>query len=195
MLSEAGCVVHEVIHAQVTDFHKAFCPRHRLISFLQRWKCSSSLLTGDPDAALHRAIISILDIALRFCNIFTSIAGNTTVTLDVSRHSLVSRRHNSRRQRARRKNVVSFSRKDGDLSSDESHQDEEDIDLEDEGQAATSFSVDELKTGFGSVDKLSSELDGLVRFVRRGVESLASGGEDVSASFSVLAFALEDWDL
>ncbi|KAF7302253.1 hypothetical protein MIND_00792300 [Mycena indigotica] len=190
----------QVIHAQVTDFHKAFARTKSLDEMVEAHSkhvgnVHRLCLLGAQTAALHRAIISILDIALHFCNIFTSTTGNTTVTLDVSRHSLVSRRHHSRRQRARRKNVVSFSRQDGDLSSDESDQSEEDIDLEDEGQAATSFSVDELETGFGQVDKLSSELDGLVRFVRRGVESLASGGGDASASFSVLAFALEDWDL
>lgn len=44
------------------------------------------------------------------------------------------------------------------------------------------------------LDKFSSELDGLVRFIRRGVESLAGGTSEAAPAFGVLAFALEDWD-
>jgi len=33
-----------------------------------------------------------------------------------------------------------------------------------------------------------------VRFVRRGVESLAGGVGEAAPAFGVLAFALEDWD-
>jgi gamma-tubulin complex component 5 len=44
------------------------------------------------------------------------------------------------------------------------------------------------------VDKMTSELDGLVRFVRRGTESLAGGTGDAAPTFGVLAFALDDWD-
>ena len=44
------------------------------------------------------------------------------------------------------------------------------------------------------VGKMSAELDALVRFVRRGVESLASSTSEAASSFEVFAFALEDWD-
>jgi len=35
----------------------------------------------------------------------------------------------------------------------------------------------------------------LVRFVRRGVESLANAVGNAVSTFGILAFALEDWDL
>ena len=42
---------------------------------------------------------------------------------------------------------------------------------------------------------MSSELDGLVRFLRRGIEGLAGGTDEAAPAFGVLAFALEDWDI
>lgn len=47
---------------------------------------------------------------------------------------------------------------------------------------------------FSRIDKMASELDGLVRFIRRGTESLAGGMGEAAPAFEVLAFALEDWD-
>lgn len=44
------------------------------------------------------------------------------------------------------------------------------------------------------LEKLSSELDGLVRYVRRGAENLEKGFSEAGSSFGVLAFTLEDWD-
>ena len=38
-----------------------------------------------------------------------------------------------------------------------------------------------------------SELDGLVRFLRKGIEGLAGGTGEATPTFGVLAFALEDW--
>jgi gamma-tubulin complex component 5 len=163
------------------------------------------LLTVIQTSAVHRAIISILDMSLQFCDIFVSFAGDTTVTHDVSRQSILSKRHRSRRQRSQRKNVVSFSQvvEDSDESSDD-EEDEVELDaLEDDDEDAAqgaSFSmaassISSFEDGYSRIDKMSSDLDGLVRFVRRGVESLAGGTGDAAASFSVLSFALEDWDL
>ncbi|KAF7294147.1 hypothetical protein HMN09_01143100 [Mycena chlorophos] len=195
----------QVIHAQVTKFQQTFAEAKSLDEMIQAHgehveRIHRRCLLGSNTGALHRAIISVLDMALHFGELFTSAAGNTTVTLDVSRQSIISRRHRSRRQRAQRKNVVSFSMQDfpdSDESSDE--EEDEEIDLED-GGGATTFSMSQSMNepsvdGFGRVDKMSEELDGLVRFVRRGAESLAGAAGDAAASFSVLAFALEDWDL
>jgi gamma-tubulin complex component 5 len=140
--------------------------------------------------------------SLHFCESFVSFAGNTTVTLDVSRLSLISKRHRSRRQRSQRKNVVSFSQVVEDDSDESSDGDEDEVDDDDyHGVAETSFSmaasssIISSEDGYSRIDKMSTELDGLVRFVRRGVESLAGGTGDAASSFSVLSFALEDWDL
>ena len=60
-----------------------------------------------------------------------------------------------------------------------------------------SFSLD-VSTSVDDVvpmlEKMSKELDGLVRFVRRGVEAVSGGGSGIAPVFDVLSFALEDWD-
>ncbi|KAG6897615.1 hypothetical protein C0992_013055 [Termitomyces sp. T32_za158] len=60
----------------------------------------------------------------------------------------------------------------------------------------TSTSMYFAEEGFQArMYKMSSELDGLVRFLRRGMESLSGGTEEAAPVYGVLAFALEDWDL
>lgn len=45
------------------------------------------------------------------------------------------------------------------------------------------------------IDRVSDELDGLVRYVRKAVDVLAGGSNETSATFGVLAFMLEEWDM
>ena len=122
-----------------------------------------------------------------------AMAGGNTTTLDVSRQS-ISMKHRSRRLKRQQKNVIGFSQviQEGD-SSDED-------DAEDDAEREPpelSFSV----SGANEVDfptrveQMASELDGLVRFLRRGIESLAGGGTEAAPAFGVFAFALEDWDM
>lgn len=59
------------------------------------------------------------------------------------------------------------------------------------GDTTISFAEEDA---FTRVDKISRELDGLIRFIRRSVENLGSTGGPESSTFSVLSFALEDWD-
>lgn len=109
------------------------------------------------------------------------------------------KRHRSRRQRAQRKNIIAFS---GSLrGTDGISDDDSDLDSEDNLENATEpsysmgISTASVEGGFVSrMDQMASELDGLVRFVRRGTESLAGGTGDAAPAFGVLAFALEDWD-
>ena len=92
---------------------------------------------------------------------------------------------------------------EGDSESDES-EDEEGLDEESlAGRSGRepSFSIGAsssasfMEDGFlARLDKMSSELDALVRFVRRGVESLAAGTGEAAPAFGIFAFALEDWD-
>lgn len=143
--------------------------------------------------------------ALHFSDCFATFAGDTTTTHDVSRHSMnVSRRHRSRRQRRQRRDIIGFSQSL--LGSADSSDDDSDGGDGGDGWGANqaldpSFSMaassisSVAEEGFlGRLDKMSSELDGLVRFVRRGVESLAGGTGEAAPAFGVLAFALEDWD-
>ncbi len=83
-------------------------------------------------------------------------------------------------------------------ASDSSDSDEE---FEDVVAPESSFSVgastmsSSMDDGAVRLDKMSSELDALVHFVRRGAESLAGGTGDAAATFGVIAFTLEDWDI
>jgi len=147
---------------------------------------------------MHRSILAILDMCINFSQTFVSFAGDTTATHDVSRVS-ITLKHRSRRQKRQRKNVIGFSQGAASaisfvLSSDES--DEGEFDIEGESRVDQSFSImQDDGDAFGRVEKLSKDLDGLVRFVRRGVENVAAGTSEAAVSFGIFAFALEDWDL
>ena len=137
---------------------------------------------------------------LHFSEGFVAFAGDTTATLDVSRHSIIMKRHRSRRQRQQRKNVIGFSQSLHDC--DDSEDEDEDEQGADHGHAPSepSYSILEASVTsdedfLGRVARMSSELDGLVRFLRRGTESLAGGTSEAAPAFGVLAFALEDWDI
>ena len=157
--------------------------------------------------------MSILDMSLHYTDCFVAFAGDTTH--DISRASLSlsghRHRHRSRRLRAQRRNVIAFSADAPSLlhrrdSEDDSSADEEGLDEESlAGRSGRepSFSFGASTTGTASftedgflarLDKMSSELDALVRFVRRGVESLAAGAGEAAPAFGVFAFALEDCD-
>lgn len=136
---------------------------------------------------------------LHFVDFFVAFAGDTTTTHDVSRLSASTKRHRSRRMRQQRRNVIGFSQSLRD-SLDSSDEDEIYPDEAYESAPEPSFSMaastmSTTEEDYGTrMDKLSAELDGLVRFVRRGVESLAGGAGEAASTFGVLAFALEDWD-
>lgn len=116
---------------------------------------------------------------------------------DISSHSVVLKHHRSRKQRRRRKNVIGFSytmnpspqTSDSEREGDE---DEEDYSYSVSINASTFAEGDDL---FTKINKMSTDLDGLIRFIRRGVETLAGGTGDASTTFGILAFSLEDWDL
>jgi len=110
------------------------------------------------------------------------------------------RRHRSRRLKRQRRNIIGFTqflREQADSSS--SSDDGEEFELNEpkkvpEASFSTSISITDINP-IEYLDKLSKELDELVRFVRRGVESLANAGGEASSTFGIFAFALEDWDL
>ena len=152
--------------------------------------------------------------ALHFSEGFLSFGGDTTTTLDVSRQSLIMKRHRSRRRRKQKRNVIGFSQflqEDEDDSSDQEENENDGAEgIEQQHSIGdplepSSFSVlgssivsldEELEVDFFvRVERMSSELDGLVRFLRRGIESLAGGTGEAAPAFGVLAFALEDWDI
>ena len=145
--------------------------------------------------------------ALHFSEGFLSFGGDTTTTLDVSRQSLIMKGHRSRRRRKQKRNVIGFSQflqdEDDDSSDQEENGGAKGTEHSNDPLEPTSFSVlgssivslGEEEDFFVRVERMSSELDGLVRFLRRGIESLAGGTGEAAPAFGVLAFALEDWDI
>jgi gamma-tubulin complex component 5 len=106
-------------------------------------------------------------------------------------------RRKGRRGRARKPDVIGFAES---LPHPEVDSDSGDSDYDDDGGAEpsvldSSFVSLGEDNFFGRLERMSLELDGLVRFVRRGVDSLAAGTGDASVTFGILAFCLEDWEL
>lgn len=139
--------------------------------------------------------------SLKFSEFFSSFIGDAA-THDISRHSLTTR-HRSKRQRRKRRNIIGFSQPaiDDEISSSDDDGHDDDREPEIVGDLAMETETFSALNVTGSpeeiaerLDKFSSELDGLVRFIRRGVESLAGGTSEAASAFGVLAFALEDWD-
>ncbi|KAF9462032.1 Spc98 family-domain-containing protein [Collybia nuda] len=191
-----------VIHTQVVNFYETFRAAKSLDEMIQLHdehldKIQGRCLLKSNTSSLHRAILSILDMSLQFSEFFITFAGDTTTTHDVSRLSMSTKRHRSRRQRRQRRNIIGFSQSlDGSFNSS----DEDEEAFGEDGAPEPSFSVTASvsygEEGFQNrMDKMASELDGLVRFLRRGVESLAGGIGEAAPAFGVLAFALEDWDI
>ncbi|CAK5275129.1 unnamed protein product [Mycena citricolor] len=184
-----------VIHVQLVKFHETFKKTRSLDEMIELHNqhienVHSRCLLQPKTSALHRAILSSLELAVQFCDTFVSLSGNNT--LDVSRQSILSTRHRSRRQNAKRRNVVGFASSG---IRDEDSSEEDDGDELDPEAHADDVSETESLAEETPIDKLASQLDGLVRFVRRGVEGLSGSTDDDASTFSVLSFALEDWDL
>ncbi|KAG6900427.1 hypothetical protein C0993_010815 [Termitomyces sp. T159_Od127] len=194
-----------VLHAEVVKFHDGLRGAKSLDEMVQLHDNHLERIRGrcflEPNtSSLHRAILSILDMSLHFADLFVTFAGDTTTTHDVSRQSISIRRHRSRRQRQQRRNTIGFSQPPRKFH-DDSSSDEDDDDIENADIPEPSFSVNTSTSMYfaeegiqARMDKMSSELDGLVRFLRRGVESLSGGTGEAAPAYGVLAFALEDWD-
>ncbi|KAJ3576249.1 hypothetical protein NP233_g563 [Leucocoprinus birnbaumii] len=196
-----------VIHAQVIKFHEQLQEVQSIDDMIQLHddhlnKIQGRCLLKRNTSALQRAILSILHMSLQFSEFFSSFTGDAA-RHDISRHSIISKRHRSKRQRRKRRNIIGFSQPstEDELSSsdgDDGDDGREPEILRDPAMETETFSTINA-TGSPEeiaerLDKFSSELDGLVRFVRRGVESLAGGTSEAAPAFGVLAFALEDWD-
>ncbi|KAF9006720.1 Spc98 family-domain-containing protein [Cyathus striatus] len=182
---------YQVVQGQIDKFHEELRKATSLDEMMQFHdehldKIQGRCLLKSNTTALHRAILSILDICLHFSEAFVAFAGDTAATHDIS--------GSLRRRKRQRRNVVGFRN-----NLRKENEDDMDISAADTTEGPSfSFASSTTSTpenGYIRIDKISSELDGLVRFIRRGVESLAGGTGDASPAFGVLAFALEDWDL
>ena len=164
--------------------------------------------------------MAVLDLALRFARCLTQFAGAGT-TYDASRLSLLQtstgRRRKSRRSRASRKNVIGFleTMRVDETESSSSEDDLPTVEIDEEGRIphsrpslvhpATStylsFTVpiheddDEAGTSPVQLEKLSTDLDSTIKFIRKSVDGLSVGTSETATTFGVLSFMLEDWDL
>ncbi|EIW76310.1 hypothetical protein CONPUDRAFT_92988 [Coniophora puteana RWD-64-598 SS2] len=198
-----------VIQAQIRKFREEFRKARSLDQMIRvhgdHLQKIHSLCLLQPNAvSLHKAVISILDMCIHFSDVFISFAGDTTH--DTSRLSINIRKHRSRRQARARRNIIGFSL-DSPSPMPPSASSDEDTDSEDEREAYSyvegaerTFDASHVEGADGDedlsmrLDRMSKELDGLVRFIRRGVEGLISSSGDPSSVLGILAFALEDWD-
>ncbi|KAG1877430.1 Spc98 family-domain-containing protein [Suillus subluteus] len=183
-----------VLYSQLAMFHENFKGAESLDEMIKIHNdhldtIQRGCLLHPETSALHRAVLSALDMCLHFSSIFVSFSGDNTH--DISRLSIVMKRHRSRRQRRLRRDVID------DESDDDDHHDETVGDaLELEPSFSLAASVANYEGDLPDhLDKLSSELDGVVRFVRRGSEAWAGSMSKAAPAFGALAFALEDWDL
>ncbi|OCH94284.1 hypothetical protein OBBRIDRAFT_163520 [Obba rivulosa] len=187
-----------VLHTQVLKFHEAFRQAKSLDDMIRIHEDHLAKIEGRCLLQRNRAIISILDMSLHFSDCFVAFAGDTTH--DISRHSVVvTKRHRSRRQRRQSKNVIGFSQSLREIS-DSDDTDSDSADLDNENAPEPSFSMGASLISFAEesslsrLETMSKELDALVRFTRRGVESLAGGTSEAASAFEMFAFSLEDWD-
>ncbi|KAI0314462.1 Spc98 family-domain-containing protein [Amylostereum chailletii] len=194
-----------VLQSQVVKFHDSLRLAKSLDDIIHLHdthlrRLEDLCLLQDNTSTLRRTVHSILNISLHFADIFVAFAGDTTH--DLSHTHTPARRHRSRRLQQQRKNTIGFSMpvlnlaQSSDSDSD-SHTEDEDP-LNSEGPQ-TSFSlVASVSLGdedlYGQVNQMSRDLDGSVRFFRRGMESLAGGTSEAAPAFGIFAFTLEDWD-
>ena len=165
------------------------------MSVSKSWSMYPLLTFATQMATLRQAILSILDIALRFHDALTTHAGQ----VGQSSPRIGSKLHRSRRVQWERSTTIGFATSSRETVVQTSDS-ESDLEDEDDGlrfdprsyrMPSVSRDVQQLS---GKIIEMQDELDGLVRFVRREVEGLAGGTSVAASTFSILAFALEDWD-
>ena len=135
---------------------------------------------------------------LRFRDALTGDVGQAPTTTHAS-PSIRTRLHRSWREQKGREGATGYALTSREVvlaSDSESDPDEE------EGLDQGPFGPNSYRTSpishddrlFGGIYEMQDELDKLVRFVRREVEGLVGSTSGAASAFSVLAFALEDWD-
>lgn len=164
-------------------------------------------------AAVHRTLLSILDLALQFVSCFSAYLEERTsngpekpLAADISHKK---RRHHQKRARRNQRNTIGFADDVVPSDVDSSSSDDEEIKEEDLEQDQTlpeitqnrsrpslTSSISFAEESFTvKIDRVSDELDGLVRYVRKAVDVLAGGSNETSAVFGVFSFMLEEWDM
>jgi len=162
-------------------------------------KVESECLLQNETSALRQAILSILDMTLRFRDALTADVDKAPTVVQASPR-IRPRLHRSRRDKQGRRGAIGSAV----TSREATEASDSETDLEEEeafGHSAFGSyhyrmpsMPQEGQQPFGDIYEMQVELDKLVRFVRREVEGLAGSLSGAASAFSVLAFALEDWD-
>ncbi|KAF8272093.1 Spc98 family-domain-containing protein [Lactarius quietus] len=196
-----GFIMTHVLHRQLSRFHASLKLAGSLDETISLHEShlgaleSECLLHGDMDT-LRQAILDILDIALRFYDALSTHVGQD----EQASPRMGPKLHRSRHAQQERSAAIRFatSLRETVIQSSDSESDPEE---EDDGlrhgpesyRTMPSASRDDQRLA-GEVTEMQDELDELVRFVRTEVEGLAGGTSVAASTFSILAFALEDWD-
>jgi hypothetical protein len=149
--------------------------------------------------ALRQTILSILNMTLRFRDALTAgvdkVPKTAQLSIRVNSHGL------RRQQQGRKGSMIGFARtsREAALASDSESDLEEEEEILRHGHFGSQhhYVPPVARDGqqlFGDIYEMQEELDKLVRFFQREVEGLAGGTSGTASTFSVLAFALEDWD-
>ncbi|KAG8686379.1 hypothetical protein FRC08_012534 [Ceratobasidium sp. 394] len=194
-------ILTNVIHTQVLRFHKELAEVKSLDEMILKHRIHLETIEEQcclhtKDAAVHKTVLSILDMCIQFGDLFASVVADTT--LDLSRPP-VARGARRRRDLANRSNLVTFvpppeamSTTSDELVSDPGVNDEEETELGTTSMEPTFLATDDWAE---RVERMSKGLDGLVRSLRRAAETLVGSVGRSAGAFGMLEFALEDWDL
>lgn len=195
-------IATHVLHRQLLSFHASLKVAESLdemisLHNLHLQRLESECFLQRNMIALRQAILSILNMTLRFRDALTTDVGEVPKTAQVSKVDS----HGLRRQlRGRKGSMFGFARtsREAALASDSESDPEEEEEALRHGRFGSQHrNVPPVSRDgqqlFGDIYEMQDELDKLVRFVQREVEGLAGGTSGTASTFSVLAFALEDW--
>ncbi|KAI9513295.1 hypothetical protein F5148DRAFT_289448 [Russula earlei] len=158
-------------------------------------KLESECLLQSDTIALRQAILSVLDLTLRFRDALAMDDEGGAPTTALASPRIERRFHHSRREL---RGAIQYARtpREAHRASD-SESDLEEHPLGHRPLDTLSYPTQPISGDghqrFGDIYETQDELNKLVRFIHREVERLADNTSGAASAFSVLAFALEDW--
>jgi len=138
-----------------------------------------------------------------------SVRGDTTSTTEIASKQRRRHKRHQKRTRLKERNRIGFvghaAASETESPSSSSDGEMKEADLEDDGPGAGSekanmsslaSSISFAEESFTvNIDRISDELDGLVRYVRKAVDVMAGGSSETTKTFGILSFMLEEWDM
>ncbi|KAI0307069.1 Spc98 family-domain-containing protein [Multifurca ochricompacta] len=195
-------VAIHVVHRHLHRFHDSLKLAESLDEMIglhnsHLQKLENECLLQSNTVALRQAILSILDITLRFHDTLIAHQGEATAIAGAPSRVSYQFHYNWQDQQAR-KDEIGFALPWGEaVQTSGSDSDVEETlrlsSLTSRAYLIPSVSRD-VQQLFDNIYDMQKELEKLVRLVRREVESLAGGTPGGASAFSILAFSLEDWD-